>query len=195
MLRIRLWLFAAALALLAMTSPARVGILVNYGTAELGQVKTACFTVCFGGMDCTGAGTISSLLVDPPFFVRGIRIGSASSSTSDLCNNNPGLTTPTNLPFALNANQKLVWDADLVPTELSNFQSFLSINQSPEFDFDAFVVPVTSCTPGTDALCLTNDCFKTRVLWRTQLGTRSPAQVVPFSSDDSGLFFFFRPDN
>ena len=193
MLRIRLWLPTAALALLAATSFARAGIPVNYGTAELGQVKTACFTVCFGGMDCTGSGIISSLLVDPPFFVRGVRVGAASSN--NLCDNTSGVTTPANLPFALGAGQKLVWDVDLVPTELGNFDSFLRINQSPEFDLDAFVVPVTSCTPSTAATCLSDDRFKVRVNWRTQLGTRGPALVVPFGSNDSGLFFFFREDN
>jgi hypothetical protein len=193
MLRTRRWLPAATFALLAASSPGWAGSLpIDYGTAELGQIKTACFIACFG-QNCNASGTISSLLVDPPFFVRGIRRGPASST--HLCDNTSGVTTPVNLPAAVGAGQALVWDVDLVPTQQGNQHSFLFINQDPAFSLESFVAPVTSCNPSTSATCLTDDRFKVRVNWRTGFGTRGPAQVVPFGSDDSGLFFFFNSNN
>jgi large repetitive protein len=53
----------------------------------------------------------------------------------------------------------------------------------------------TSCEPDATTLCLGGGRFKVEVDWATQFGTSGPAQVVPFGSDDSGLFYFFNPDN
>jgi hypothetical protein len=166
---------------------------VNYGTTELGQVQTACFFVCFGP-NCSGQGTINTINVNPPYFVRGIRRGNFSQQP-DFCNNTPGVTTPTTLPRQLNPGQALVFDVDIVPTQSGQQNRTLRINGSPEFDLMAFVAPVTFCAPSPTATCLTDDRFKVRVKWRTQFGTRNAANVVPFGSDDSGMFYFFNPDN
>lgn len=166
---------------------------VNYGTAELGQVKTACFTVCFG-TNCNAPGTVNNLNVTPPFFVRGIRVG-PSSAGDNLCNNTPAVTLPATLPRTLNAGQRLVWDVDLVPTQIGNFDRPLSINGNPTFDLMTSVVSVPTCAPSAVASCLANDRFKVRTFWRTNLGTRNSALVTPFDSDNSGLFYFFNPNN
>lgn len=180
-------LVMAAVAAHAGTAP------VNFGPTELGQIKTACFTVCFGN-NCGGSGTINSLTVGQPFFVRGIRVG-PNSAGDDLCNNTPMITTPATLPRTINAGQRLVFDVDLVPTELGNFDRTLSINGNPEFDLLANVQPLSGCTPSGVATCLEDDRFKVRVHWRTNFGTRDAGDVVPFGTDDSGLFYFFNPNN
>jgi hypothetical protein len=168
---------------------------VNYGTAELGQIKTACFLVCFGtGTNCSGSGTISSLNVTPPYFVRGIRRGS-NADRDEVCDNIPGLTTPTTLPRQLNPGQLLVFDVDLVPTDTGNQDRMLRINGDPTFDLMANVVPVSGCAPSPSATCLSDDRFKARVNWRTNFGTHGEGPVVPVGSDDSGLFYFFNADN
>jgi hypothetical protein len=158
----------------------------DFGTAELGQIKTACFF--------NGTGTFNSFNVSPPYFVRGIRIGQASAG-DDVCDNIPGLTTPTTLPRTTGAGQQLVFDVDLVPTQLGNQDRTLRINNTDAFDLMAFVAPVSGCAPSSGATCLSDDRFKARVHWRTTFGTRGPAPVVPFGSDDSGLFYFFNADN
>jgi hypothetical protein len=170
---------------------------VDFGTTELGQVQTRCFLVCFGE-NCTTSGRIDDLNVSPPFFVRGIRRGQFADR-NEVCDNMPGLTTPTTLPRTLNPGQILVFDVDLVPTQDGPVDRVLTIDSVPPantgFDFSAFVAPVTSCTPSPTATCLTDDRFKVRTKWRTQFGTRNAGNVVPFGSDDSGMFYFFNPNN
>jgi len=55
--------------------------------------------------------------------------------------------------------------------------------------------PTPPCTPDATTLCLNNDRFQVRVDWRTAQGATGQGQVVPFGSDDSGLFFFFGANN
>lgn len=190
MLRIRftvpaLMLLAAASALPAAAQP------VDYGTPELGEVRTGCFLACFGN-DCEGTGTINSIAVDAPFFVRGIRTAPDDSDPCDTA----GVSTPRNLPVNLSPHQFLVWDVDLVPTDPGSVLEPMDVNGANAFDLEAFVIPVTGCAPSTDALCLQDDRFKTRVHWRTNFGTRGSGPVVQgVSSDDSGLFYFFNPNN
>ena len=191
MRRVPLGLSALTLALLTVASPAWGGSPVNYGTGMLGEVRTACFTVCFGS-NCSGSGTISSLNVTPPYFVRGVRIGAASHP--NLCAAS-GVTTPATPPVTVPANKKMAFDVDLVATALGQFQSPLRINQETAFDLQGVVVPTQFCSPGPTALCLQDDRFKTRLYWRTQLGTRGPGGVVPGAADDSGLFYFTNPNN
>jgi hypothetical protein len=195
MTMVRASLFAAVLPAFALigATPSAGGIPVNYGTAELGQVKTACLTACFG-TNCAGSGTINNITVAAPFFVRGIRVG-PNSAGDNLCNNTPEVTRPVKLPRTINTGQRLVWDVDLLPTQLGDFDRPLTVNNQAAFELMAFVAPVTSCTPSSVATCLADDRFKVRVNWRTDLGTRDSGQVVPFGSDDSGLFYFFNPNN
>ncbi|HEX2162568.1 MAG TPA: matrixin family metalloprotease [Thermoanaerobaculia bacterium] len=52
------------------------------------------------------------------------------------------------------------------------------------------------CLPGAQTLCLTGGRFRVEVDWATSQGTSGEGQVVPgVSSNDSGLFWFFAPDN
>ncbi len=166
---------------------------VNYGTAELGEVRFACFTACFG-TNCDAGGTVNSLTVATPFHVRGIRVGPASAG-ANLCNNTPGVTTPATLPRTINAGQAIVWDVDLVPTQVGSFNRPLAVNGDPTFDLSASVTSVPTCNPSGTSHCLAGDRFKTRTFWRTNQGTRGSAQVAAFPSDNSGLFYFFNPNN
>jgi len=194
---IRTRLTAATLPVLAMIAVTAYagGQPVNYGPVELGQIETACFLVCFG-TNCSSSGTISSLNVSPPFFVRGIRVGDQADE-ANLCNNTPGLTTPATLPRAIDDGEFLVFDVDLVPTTLGTFDRPLSINNNPpSFDLMTSVNSVSGCAPGPTANCLSDDRFKVRTKWRTTFGTRGAAPVVQTAgTDDSGLFYFFNQDN
>ena len=87
MLRTRLAL--TALALLAAATVHAGTTPVNFGTAELGEIRTACFTVCFGN-GCSGSGTVSSINVGSPFFVRGIRTAGENSNPCTTA----GVSTP-----------------------------------------------------------------------------------------------------
>lgn len=192
--RTRLTLAVTILALAATVAPAAAQVDAPYGTAELGEIRTGCFLACFG-QGCSGSGTVGSLEVDPPFFVRGIRTGTAPSA---LCDNSGG-STPATLPVHLEEGERIAWDVDLVATELGDFQSFLMINGGNSFDHSVSVVAATQCnpsSPSTSVMCLQDGRFKTRIHWRTRFNTRSSGQVVtPVTSDDSGLFYFFNADN
>ncbi|MEO8275338.1 MAG: hypothetical protein ABI639_03920 [Thermoanaerobaculia bacterium] len=54
--------------------------------------------------------------------------------------------------------------------------------------------PVPACHAGVDALCLHNNRFRVEVSWRDDAGRTGAGRAVPFT-DDSGLFWFFTPDN
>ncbi len=60
---------------------------------------------------------------------------------------------------------------------------------------DAGSVPMGSCVPAADRLCLNDQRFELSLQWRDQTGRTGEAQVVPFQGADSGLFWFFDGDN
>lgn len=181
-----------SLALLAPPAAAQL----DFGTVELGEMATTCLTICFGqpgGQECDQSGTVDSLAIGPPFFVRGIRKGDASEP--QLCGVS-GVTTPVTLPVTIDAGEALVVDIDLVPTALGSQMSSLEFNGFPIADATAAVVPANPCLPSTDALCLQDDRFTVRSRWRTRFGGTGKAPIVPgVTSDDSGLFYFFNADN
>jgi hypothetical protein len=51
------------------------------------------------------------------------------------------------------------------------------------------------CTPDETTLCLNGGRFRVKASWRDFDGDSDSAQVVPFGSDDSGLFWFFEDEN
>jgi hypothetical protein len=55
--------------------------------------------------------------------------------------------------------------------------------------------PSGDCTPNATTTCLNEGRFQVRVDWRDFGNMTGPGQVVPFGSDDSGLFYFFSADN
>lgn len=55
--------------------------------------------------------------------------------------------------------------------------------------------PGVTCVPDTDVLCLYGGRYEVRVDWWTADGDRGAAQVVPKGMSDSGLFWFFDPEN
>ena len=57
-------------------------------------------------------------------------------------------------------------------------------------------VPVGPCVPDPQTLCLNGDRFRVTVDWRDFIGNIGPGTVVPATaSPDSGLFWFFNPNN
>ncbi len=186
-------LVVLALALPAVPAAAQF----DFGTVGLGEVPTVCVFLCFsqqqGSGDCDASGNVNSIDVGAPFFVRGIR--KADASEPDVCAGG-GVTTPLSLPATLDAGEVLVFDVDLVATQLGSQTSALEINGSPVTSLQATVVPANNCLPSTDALCLQDDRFTVRTRWRTMFGGTGKAPIVPgLSSDDSGLFYFFDDDN
>lgn len=186
---------AAAIALLTVASigSARATVPVNYGTTELGQILSTCFYVCFGS-NCSAPGTVSSIAVNPPFLVRGIRI--AESESPSPCDPERSLTYANlTLPQTVGAGQALVFDVDLLPTSAGSVVQPLSVNGQEHFELQAFVNFILHCTPGITAMCLSNDRFKVRTHWRAFDGDNGAGPTVPGSSPDSGLFWFFQEDN
>jgi predicted esterase len=51
------------------------------------------------------------------------------------------------------------------------------------------------CEPTATRLCLAGGRFAVEAHWRTPQGTAGPARVAEARGPDSGLFWFFRPDN
>lgn len=54
---------------------------------------------------------------------------------------------------------------------------------------------VSDCDPDLETLCLNQGRFRVTAEWKDFNGNIGPAKVVPFGADDSGLLWFFAPDN
>ncbi len=52
-----------------------------------------------------------------------------------------------------------------------------------------------ACTPSETSLCLNQGRFRVEVVWRDFEGGTGPGRPVPISVEDSGLLYFFDPDN
>ncbi len=52
-----------------------------------------------------------------------------------------------------------------------------------------------NCTADSNSLCLNDERFKVGVSWKDFHGNTGSARVVPYGSEDSGLFWFFDEDN
>ena len=53
----------------------------------------------------------------------------------------------------------------------------------------------SGCTASGTSLCLAGGRFEVTVEWSTAGGGKGPASVVPGGTNNSGLFYFFEPDN
>ena len=53
----------------------------------------------------------------------------------------------------------------------------------------------TGCAADANTLCLNNGRFAVTAQWTDFQGNTGPGNVVPFGSPDSGLMWFFNPDN
>ena len=51
------------------------------------------------------------------------------------------------------------------------------------------------CVSGTNTLCLNHDRFRVEVEWLDFDGNTGPGTVAPCGADDSGILWFFSPDN
>ena len=75
------------------------------------------------------------------------------------------------------------------PSTFSESFAFLLANTRP-------VAPASGpCVPGDTVLCLHDGRFAVRVTWRDFLGQSGSGKVTPARSRESGLFYFFSPDN
>jgi len=185
-------LLTALLVSFLVTLPAAAQL--GFPNAELGEIDTECVSVCFG-TNCNDSGTINQVAIDPPFHVRGLRLASVND---DFCANTPGITTPVaRLPVNLQAGQVLVFDVDLVADQIGSFDEPLIVNGGEVVDVQVNVLPPGPCAPSaTDTLCMDDNRFAVRSFWRTSFGTRGNSpKVQGVNSDDSGLFYFFNPDN
>jgi pimeloyl-ACP methyl ester carboxylesterase len=54
---------------------------------------------------------------------------------------------------------------------------------------------VSGCIPGPAVLCLGEGRFRVEVAWKDFQGNTGQGSVVPGAAKDSGLFWFFAPDN
>lgn len=81
--------------------------------------------------------------------------------------------------------------ANLTPIIL--FECRGTANQDWRFEPDPNTPP--TCFPNATSVCLNGERFRVSVTWRAFQGETGSGQVVPFGADDSGLFWFFAPDN
>jgi poly(3-hydroxybutyrate) depolymerase len=94
------------------------------------------------------------------------------------------------------------WDRLGVPWELTVNAGYGHSEWPPETLPDAFVFLAAQrhatpggCIPSDTRLCLRGGRFAVEAEWATTHGTSGPARVAAARSPDSGLLWFFRPDN
>jgi len=179
-----------------------------------GQFGFGCVHVCFvdqEGDACvvsmTRNGTVDLLSATYPFFVQNLRRGPALSGSNNPCVN--GNTNPVTLPVSLNAGQALYFDLFFRPTAPGNHSGLLQLAGRKDGQPVAKDLPLAGtatggdptapCVDGPNTLCLRDDRFKVQMDWRTPSHLPPPntgaGTVVPFQTDDSGLFWFFNQNN
>lgn len=57
------------------------------------------------------------------------------------------------------------------------------------------VDPLPPCIPTDTALCLNENRFRVEVIWEDFVGNTAAGRVIGCSAEDSGLFYFFNPEN
>jgi hypothetical protein len=62
--------------------------------------------------------------------------------------------------------------------------------------YDNISVTASTCARDSTTLCLNQDGrFKAEIEWADRAGKRGPGKALELPGEDSGLFYFFRPDN
>ena len=187
-------------------APAAAGLALP-PTPVGGTSRIDCFSVCIvnqQGAECDSSanqgGTIDQVSTSVPFSVSGFRRGSAFGS-------NPCATaTPVNLPANLSPGQVLFFDILFKPHVPGLHEGNLHIeghSASNTLFGDVLLTgqatggnATAPCVPGPTTLCLNNNRFKVQTTWAaTNQGTSGQGNVVPFQTNDSGLFWFFDVNN
>ena len=73
-----------------------------------------------------------------------------------------------------------------------------TVNAQTELDKAAGapqVVRKSSCIPSSSSMCLRDNRFQVDVQWTDFQGNSGSGSVAPFGTDESGVFWFFGPDN
>lgn len=111
-----------------------------------------------------------------------------SASFADLCTN-------TALGGRLQFQQDYVFDLDPGAYEVRLFE--LTGGGLPRMHRETFVVhDENRCLPSDTTLCLADGRFKVQVQWTNFQGQTGPGHSVPLADrGDSGLFWFFGPEN
>lgn len=198
-------LAAVSAVLLLALAPAAAGLELPPAPVG-GTSQLDCQIVCIvnqPGATCDGSanqgGTFTEISTSLPFFVDGFRRGSLAGS-------NPCATAaPVNLPVDLAPGQVLFFDLGFAPHVPGRHEGNLHLEghgASNTIFGDILLTgqatggnPTAPCVPGSKTLCLTGNRFKVQVDWRTNQGTSGQGNVVPFQAADSGLFWFFDPNN
>ena len=94
------------------------------------------------------------------------------------------------------------WDRLGIPWQLIVNTGFGHSDWPPETLPDGFAFLLAQryataggCLPSDTRLCLHGGRFAVEAAWATPLGTAGPARAAAARTPDSGLFWFFRPDN
>ncbi|HMB53431.1 MAG TPA: hypothetical protein VKU40_08945 [Thermoanaerobaculia bacterium] len=167
----------------------------DFGNLDLGEIDSLCVFVCFtqGSGACDAGGTFGTFSVTPPFEIGNFILGDVSD---DLCND-PQLGQVVDQPVTLQAGQILAFDIDLVADRIGPIDGGLQIDGQTVNQLMANGLPAPACPPSAnDLLCLEDERFTVRTFWRTRFGTDGLGpKVLNVPSDDSGLVYFFNPDN
>lgn len=199
-----------AFAALLVAAPAGAQLVVPDAPVG-GSSVDDCVFLCIvepGGGGCDSAdnvgGTITVLETSRPFALSNLLRGPAPSGSSNACLD--GTADPVTLPVALAPGQALFFDVTFSPTVPGIHQGIIDVEGTRggnPLTTDISVVgeaigggdPFAPCVDGPQTLCLHDDRFKVQVEWATNQGTSGDGNVVPFQTDDSGLFWFFTQGN
>ena len=94
------------------------------------------------------------------------------------------------------------WDRLRVPWQLSVLHGYGHSNWPLDTLDDGFAFLLArryttsgGCLPSDTRLCLHDGRFAVEAQWATPVGSAGPARAASARTDDSGLFWFFEPDN
>jgi hypothetical protein len=174
-------------------------------------------SVATGPIPGSAAGTFTGVLLAPGDQVRISAAGSVNtlppdSGNSGGPNGNPFACTSAcqllsarfgaligrigpNGPWGL-IGSNLVFTADRLGVLILAVNDTVHGNNTGSFTVTVNVQgPIAACEPGPGTLCLLGDRFRAQVAWRTPSGQTGAGNVAVCGADDSGLLWFFAPDN
>ncbi len=90
----------------------------------------------------------------------------------------------------------ITWEEEILPG--AQHRQIPEIPTTQGFQFlvsQSYPGAAAACVPGPDRLCLADGRFRVEVTWRDFTGQTGVGSVAACSTADSGLFWFFHPDN
>ena len=182
---------------------------VNLGTQlnACVDLNTSCGSTVNGSLTSGDCATADGNLFDP--YVISLTAGTTltvAANASGSLDPYLILTNQSGAVLATDDDSGPGLNALLTYTVVTSGTYFLGVVSVTSTGFGSYTMTVScsgsqpppttgSCSPNSTTLCLSNNRFRVQVTYRAHDGSTGNGRVVPHSTPDSGLFWFFDENN